>query len=112
MIADPSLECGEAFGLDAAGAYAAEVFGVDETAFFEDLEVLGYGGESDVERYGEGGDGKGPVAEPVQDRPAGGIAERVKEAVDIDFTVDCRGDLGFDLGADRGTDLWTDLCTG
>lgn len=66
MIADPLLEGGEAFGLDAAGAYVAELLGVHERAFFEDLEVLGYGGEGDVEGGGEGGDGEGSVAEPVQ----------------------------------------------
>ena len=88
MIADPLLEGGEAFGLDAAGAYAAELLGVHERAFFEDLEMLGYGGEGDVEGGGEGGDGEGSVAEPVQDGAAGGVAECVKEAVDLDFAED------------------------
>ena len=88
MIADPLLEGGEACGLDAAGAHTAELFGVHEAAFFEDLEVLRYGGESDVEGCGEGGDGKGSAAEPVQDGSAGGIAECVKETVDVDCGID------------------------
>ena len=103
MIANPLFEGGESCGLDAAGAYTAELFGAHETAFFEDLEVLRYGGESDVEGCGEGGDGKGSVAEPVQDRPAGGVAECVKEAVDTNFTVGCRGDLWTDVLTDLGT---------
>ena len=97
VIADPLFKGGEAFGLDAAGADTAEFFGVDEAAFFEDLEVLRYGGEGDVKGGGEGGDGKGSVAEPVQDRPAGGIAECVKEVVDID--IDIALGRRFDRGA-------------
>src|SRR5580700_9541672 len=62
-------------------------------ALFEDLQVLGYRGKGDVEWCSEGGDGKGSVAEPVQDCAARGVAESVKEAVDINFTVD----LGFGL---------------
>ena len=108
MIADPLLEGGEACGFDAAGAYTAELLGEHQAAFFEDLQVLRYGGEGDVEGCGEGGDGKGSVAEPVQDRPAGGVAECVKEAIDIDCEIDLGSNLGSNLGFDPGLDLWTD----
>jgi hypothetical protein len=115
VVADPLLESGESFGLDAAGADPAELFGVDEAAFFEYLEMLRYGSKGDAEGGGEGGDGKGSEAETVQDGAAGGIAECVKETVDIDFTVGCRSDLsaglGFDGRADLCADLWTDLST-
>jgi hypothetical protein len=81
-IFDPSLGDGKAFGFDAAGADAADFFGVDEAAFFEDLQVLDDGGESDLERPGQMRDGDGAFAELFNDGAAGGIAERMKNAVD------------------------------
>jgi len=81
-IFDPSLGDGEAFGFDAAGADPADFFSVDETAFFEDLQVLNDGGEGDLERLGQVRDGDGAFAEFFDDGAAGGIAERVENAVD------------------------------
>ena len=79
---DPFLSDGEAFGLDAAGADAADFFGVDEAAFFEDLQVLDDGGEGDVERFGQMRNGDGAFAQLFNDGAAGGIAEGVKNAID------------------------------
>jgi hypothetical protein len=81
-IFDPLLGDGKAFGFDAASADAADFFGVDEAAFFEDLQVLDDGGESDLERPGQMRDGDGAFAEFFDDGAAGGIAERMKNAVD------------------------------
>jgi hypothetical protein len=81
-IFDPLLGDGKAFGFDAAGADAAYFFGVDEAAFFEDLQVLDDGGEGDLERLGQTRDGDGAFAEFFDDGAARGIAESVEDAVD------------------------------
>jgi hypothetical protein len=81
-IFDPLLGDRKAFGFDAAGTDAANFFGVDEAAFFEDLQVLDDSGESDVERLGQNRDGDGAFAEFFDDGAARGVAERMKNAVD------------------------------
>ena len=82
---DPFFGDRKAFGFDAAGADAADFFGVHQAAFFEDLHVLDNGGESDVERFCQMRDGDGAFAEFFDDGAAGGIAERMKNAVDCDL---------------------------
>jgi len=90
MILDPLFECVKAGGFDAASAHAAELFSVREPYLFEDLQVLGHGRERDSERLGETRDGRGPGSQPIEYRAARGIAERVKQAIDIDACV-CHG---------------------
>jgi hypothetical protein len=55
---------------------------VDEAAFFKDLQVLDDGGKSDLERLGQMRDRDGAFAKFFNDGAAGGIAERMKNAVD------------------------------
>jgi hypothetical protein len=47
-IGDPALGQGEAFRFDPAGPDPPNLFGVHEAAFFEYLQVLNNGGQSDV----------------------------------------------------------------
>lgn len=82
-IADPLFEGGEAGGVEAAGANAAGLFGVDEAGFFEHFQVLGDGGKRDSERGGEAGDGLRAVAKAFDDGAPGGVAEGVEDAVDV-----------------------------
>ena len=83
VVFDPFLKQGKAGGFDAAGADAADFFGAHEVALFEDLEMLADGGEGDAEGLSQSRDGDGPPAQQVEDGAARGIAEGVKEAIDL-----------------------------
>lgn len=83
VLLDPLLEQGKAGGFNAAGANAAYFLGAHEIALFEDLKVLADGCESDAEGLGESRDRDRASAQQVEDGAAGGIAERVKEAIDL-----------------------------
>src|ERR1700685_3468609 len=66
--ADPLLEDGEACWLEAAGADAAGLFGANESALLEHLEVLGDAGQGDAEWCGEMGDRARAAAQAFHDR--------------------------------------------
>jgi hypothetical protein len=83
MLLDPSFEQGKACRFDAAGADAADLLGSSQVALFEDLEMLTDGGESDAEGLSQSRDRDGPPAKQVEDGTARGIAECVKEAIDL-----------------------------
>jgi hypothetical protein len=83
VIANPLLESVEAGGLDAAGSYTAELFGVHEGGLFEDLQMLRDGGKRDAKRFGEARYGHGAAGEAVEDRTARGIPEGVKQSIDL-----------------------------
>lgn len=85
MVFDPLLEKRKAGGFDAAGADAANFFGADQIALFEDLEVLRDGGEGDAEGLSQSRDRCGPPAQEVEDGAARGIAESVEEAIDLEL---------------------------
>jgi hypothetical protein len=85
VFADPLVESAEAGLLDAARAHAAELFGVDETDFFEDLQVLCDSGEGDAEGLGQARNRSRSSDKAIEDGATGGIAEGVKEPVDIDW---------------------------
>ncbi len=81
-LVDPALRDRKAFGFDAAGADPPDLFGVDQAAFFEDLQVLNDSGQGDVQRLCQRRDGDGAFAEFLYDGAASGIAEGVEDAVD------------------------------
>ena len=54
----------------------------DDPRLGEHVEVLGHGGLGDGEVAGELHDGVLAPGEPLDDAPAGGIGERVKDAVE------------------------------
>ena len=83
VIPDPLLESRKTGRFDAAGSDAAGFFRADQFAVFENLEVLPDGGEGDAEGLSQSRDRRGPPAQQVEDGAASGIAERVKEAVDL-----------------------------
>jgi hypothetical protein len=83
VIPDPLFEQRKASRFDAAGADAAGFFRANEFAVFEDLEVLPDCGEGDAEGLSQSRDRDGPPAQQVEDGAARGIAERVKEAIDL-----------------------------
>lgn len=78
MLLDPLFKQRKAGGLDAAGANAADFFGANEIALFEDLQMLANRRERDAERLSQPRDRDGPPAQQVENGAAGGIAERVK----------------------------------
>ena len=53
MILDPLIQERESLWLDATGADAACFLRSDEVAFLEDLQVLDYGGQSDIKGAGQ-----------------------------------------------------------
>jgi hypothetical protein len=81
-VVDPLFGNGEALGLNAAGADSPNFFGVDEPAFFENLQMLNDGGQRDVERFRQTRNGYRAFAQLLDDRAARGIAKGVKNAVD------------------------------
>src|SRR5580692_10637614 len=83
MVADPAVEAVESMGIDAAGADAADFLGADQGTLLEDLEMLADSGQGDSEVIGEPRDRARRAAEAVENSTAGGIAERVKETVDV-----------------------------
>lgn len=83
VIANPLLEKAKACGLNAAGTYSAKLFGVHESNLFEDLQVLRNGGERDAEGIGQPRNGHGATGEVVEDRATSGIAQRVKQTIDL-----------------------------
>ena len=78
-IGDPSLDHAKASLFDATGADPPSLFGVHEPAFFEDLQVLNYGGESDIERLCQPGDRNWAFAQLLNNRPTGGIAQGMED---------------------------------
>ena len=85
MIADPLLDGVEPSRTDAARAYTADFFGMRQPAFLKNLQMLSDGGDGDPERFGELRDGVRAFGEPVENRPPGGVPQRVKEAGDFDL---------------------------
>ena len=101
VIANPLLESAKACSFDAAGANAAELFSVHERGLFENLQVLGNGGERDAERFSKTRNGCRAADEAVEDRTARGISEGVEEAIDllrlcghVGFVSRCVGSAG------------------
>ena len=79
----PVFERAETSWLNATGADAAQFFSVHQANFLQNLQVLSDRRKRDAERLGETRYRCGAVYEPVQDGPSRGIAERMKQAVDI-----------------------------
>jgi hypothetical protein len=84
MFSCPALQNIETNRADTAGADPAHFFSVRQSALLKDLQVLRYGCERDPEGRGKVRHGGGPLPQPVQNRPAGGIAESMKQPIDID----------------------------
>ena len=85
MGTDPLIEAIEAGMMNAAGAYAAELFGSNQAAVLEDLQMLADRGEGDTERLGQTRDGGRRTADAVEDRAARGIAQGMEKLVDAGF---------------------------
>src|SRR5262249_19255628 len=85
MRGDPFLEGIEAGRFNAASADTADFFRTDEAACLQDREVLGHGGQGDGEWTGELRNRGGRCAQPVQNGSARGVAQSMKDAVDIDL---------------------------
>jgi hypothetical protein len=83
-ISDPSLSHTETFRFHATGSDPPNFFGTHQTAFFEDLQVLDDGGESDVERLRQLGDGNRAFAQFLNDGSPGWIAQGMENAVYVD----------------------------
>ena len=59
-VGDPLLCHSKARGFDAACAYSARLFSLDQAAFLQHLQMLDDCGESDVERLSQARDRWGP----------------------------------------------------
>jgi hypothetical protein len=83
-VGDPTLGHAETFRFDTTGSDPSDFFGAHQATSFQDLQVLHDGGESDVKGLGEPGDRDRAFAQFLNHRAAGGIAEGMKNAVDVD----------------------------
>jgi hypothetical protein len=81
-VADPFLGGLQTFGFHAAGAHAANFFGMDQSTFFQDLQMLDNGGQGDVQRLRQFGNSDGAFAQLFDDGTAGGITEGMKNTID------------------------------
>src|SRR5271165_2927752 len=84
-VADPSVRHRKAAGFDSAGAYPPGLFGLDQAAFLQHLQVLNDGRQRDAEWLCQPRHRYGSLAEPLQNGPAGGVAEGMEDTVDIGF---------------------------
>jgi len=84
-VFDPFFCDGKTLGFDAASADATDFLCVYKAAFFQDLQVLDDGGESDIERLRQNGNGNWAVAEFFYDGAPRGIAEGVEHAIHSDL---------------------------
>src|ERR671936_941070 len=81
-LMDPALGRLERRDLDRAGPNPADLFGADEAALLQQLQVLEHGRERHRQRPCEiAHRGRAP-REPVDDRPAARVGKRVKDAVE------------------------------
>jgi hypothetical protein len=94
VIADPLLEGAESVGIEAAGADAAELFGVDQADLFENLQMLADCSESDSQRLREMRDRHRAIDEAVEHGAAGGITESVEKTLEIDLVARCHFEVG------------------
>ena len=83
VIANPLLEKSKSGGLDAAGSYAAQLFGVHQPSFFENLQMLRDSCERDAERLCETRYRHRSAGEMVEDRTARRVPECVEQAIDL-----------------------------
>src|SRR5215475_5114312 len=88
-VCDPLCRHRESLGLDTAGPYPAELLRAYQAAFFQHLQVLHHGGESDLERLGQARGRNRTLAEPLQNRPARRISQSVKDTIDPGFFLRC-----------------------
>src|SRR5688572_30795565 len=82
-LVDPLLGEPEARRRDAAGAYPPDLLGADNPALLEDLEMLDHGRQRDGEGRGQLTGRDRTAAQPLDHRPSGRVAQRVKDAVDL-----------------------------
>jgi len=83
VIANPCLEQSKALGIYPAGTDPAKLLSVHEANLFEDQQVLRDGGEGDAQRIRQSRDGHGTAGQTVENRAARGIAQRVKQTIDL-----------------------------
>ena len=87
VVADPLLQASNPAGFDAAGAHPAQLLRVRQPALLQDLQVLRHRGQGDAQRRGQGRNRQRARAEPVEHCPPRGVAEGVKQPVDVYFTI-------------------------
>ncbi len=61
--------------------YSTVDFAVEQAGGFEDAEMLRDGGEGDIERSGQFGDGRFTLGEAGEDGAAGGVGERAESSI-------------------------------
>src|SRR5450755_4020005 len=82
-IGDPALGYGETLGLDAASADPPRLLRAHQSALFQYLQMLHDCGQSNGERLGQLRDRDWAGAQLLHNRPARGIAQSMKNAVDV-----------------------------
>lgn len=78
VVSNPLIERAKTRRFNAAGSDAAQLFRLHEPGRFENLQMLGDGGERDAQRFREPRDRRGTHCQPVEERAASGISKRVK----------------------------------
>src|ERR671936_338402 len=81
-LMDPALGRLERRDLDRAGPNPADLFGADEAALLQQLQVLEHGRERHRQRPCEIAHRGRALREPVNDRPAARVGKRVKDPVE------------------------------
>jgi STAS domain len=79
---DPTLSGPQRRRLDVTGAHPPDLFGPDESARLQNMEMLDDPGKRHGERFGELADRGGSAAQPLHHDPAGGIRQRLEHAVE------------------------------
>src|SRR5919109_1320602 len=81
-LMDPALGRLERRDLDRAGSNPADLFGADEAAVLQHLQVLEHGRKRHRQRLCEIAYRGRALREPVNDRPAARVGKRVKDPVE------------------------------
>jgi hypothetical protein len=82
-VRDPLLHGIEAADLETTGPDAADLFGHDDAAVFQDLEVLNDPRERHRHGSGQGANAGRTAAQALDDLPPGWIGERMEQQVEI-----------------------------
>jgi len=81
-LRDPVLGRPQRRRLDAEGPYPADLLGPDESARFQDLEVLQHARERHGERLGQRADRSGPAAQPLYHEPPGRVRQGLEQEIE------------------------------
>jgi hypothetical protein len=82
-LGEPLLGESQAGRRDVEGANAPDLLRMDESAGFEDLQVLADGGERHGQRACELGHGGWALAEALDESATGGIGEGLEDTVEV-----------------------------